>query len=96
MTQWRPIKTAPRDRFVLLHVPNGQLESGPVTMGIWFPCEEEREATGRFKKQHPWWPADWQGWLGTDADNSSSWCEPTHWMEMPAPPVMSDERGGEA
>jgi hypothetical protein len=93
MMEWRPISTAPKDRFVLLHVPNGQLETGPVTIGIYFPSEDDeelRDERGRFKKQHPWWPADWKGWLGTDGDNSSSWCDPTHWAPMPDPPVTHD------
>jgi hypothetical protein len=85
---WKPIKTAPRDRFVLLYVPDGQLESGPVTMGIYFPDEDEaRDEKGRFAKRKAWWPADWNGWMGTDGDNSASWCEPTHWMPMPEPPA---------
>ena len=77
----------------MLYVPNGQLETGPVTIGIYFPSEDEdRDARGRFKKQRPWWPADWSGWLGTDGDNSSSWCDPTHWMPMPDPPFAPGAR----
>jgi hypothetical protein len=86
--EWRPIETAPKDgTFIMLYVPNGQLETGPVTIGIYFPeLDELRDELGRFKKQHPWAPAHWKGWLGTDGDNSPSWCEPTHWMPLPKPP----------
>ncbi len=90
MSEWQPIKTAPRDRFILLHVPNGRLEvGGDVTIGCYFPdhSEEERDKRGRFLKRHPWWLADWSGFIGIDGDNSPSWCDPTHWMPLPAPPT---------
>jgi hypothetical protein len=84
VSDWKPIASAPRDRFVLLYVPNEQLETGPVTIGIYFPeLTDDRDDRGRFIKKHPWWPADWSGWLGTDGDNSPSWCDPTHWMPLP-------------
>lgn len=79
--QWQPIESAPRDKFVLLLVPNGQLESGPVTMGMYWKAED-RAANGRFAKG-AFVPADWAGWLGTDADHSASWCDPTHWRPLP-------------
>ena len=79
MSGWMPIETAPRDgRFLLLHVPDG-LESGTVTVGAYYRCED-RADNGRFKK------GNWDGWLGMDADVQSSWCEPTHWMPLPIPP----------
>ena len=86
MSNWQPISSAPRHRFVLLYVPHGQLETGPVTIGIYFDSDDDRDEQGRFVKKHPWWPAAWNGWLGTDGDNSPSWCEPTHWMPLPEPP----------
>ena len=90
MTDWKPIRTAPHDRFVLLYVPDGKLETGPVTIGIYLPAEDEnRDARGRFIRTHPWWPANWNGWLGTDGDNNPSWCEPTHWMPLPEPPAST-------
>lgn len=94
--EWQPIETAPKDTFVLLFVPNGRLESGPVTMGLLVPPIEERDERGRFKRRE-WWPADWHGFLGTDGDNSPSWCEPTHWMPLPEPPAsaMSAAPAGE-
>jgi hypothetical protein len=79
--RWRPIESAPKDgRFVLLHVPNDQLESGAVTVGAYYKPEERAE-DGKFLKGH------WDGWLGMDADVLSSWCEPTHWMPLPEPPT---------
>ena len=76
---WMPIETAPRDgRFLLLHVPEG-LESGTVTVGAYYRCEDRAE-NGRFKK------GNWDGWLGMDADVQSSWCDPTHWQPLPQPP----------
>ena len=80
MSEWQDIATAPKDgTFVLLHVPNG-LESGAVTVGAYWK-ETDREKNGRFMVGH------WDGWLGMDADIGSSWCEPTHWMPLPEPPV---------
>lgn len=85
MTTWQDIGTAPRDgSFILLHVPDAQLETGPVTIGMFFR-EELRGEDGRFKPGL-WYPADWSGWLATDGDNSPSWCNPTHWMPLPEPP----------
>jgi hypothetical protein len=79
MGEWQPIETAPKDgRFVLLHVPKG-LESGVITVGAYWKSDARGE-TGRFLKGH------WDGWLGMDADIVSSWCHPTHWMPLPAPP----------
>jgi len=83
---WRPIESAPRDgRFILLHVPRG-LESGEVTVGAYCPPLEERDDRGRFR------PGSWEGWLGMDADICSSWCEPTHWQPLPAPPTKGTSR----
>lgn len=83
--EWQPIKTAPKDgSFVLLHIPGGALETGPVTIGSYWRMDERGE-DGRFKRG-VFWPADWRGWLGMDADTTPSWCEPTHWMPLPKPP----------
>jgi hypothetical protein len=77
---WQPIETAPRDgRFVMLHVPEGQLESGTVTIGAYWKSDERAE-NGRFLK------GNWDGWLGMDVDIASSWCDPTDWMPLPEPP----------
>ncbi len=84
--EWRPIESAPKDgSFVLLHCPNGQLESGAVTVGAYWKADE-RAANGRFMKGH------WDGWLGMDADVMSSWCEPTHWRTLPTPPDLPAEK----
>lgn len=84
---WMPIETAPKDgRFVLLFVPNSQLETGPVTIGGYWKAEG-RARDGRFKNGE-WARADFRGWLGTDADYSASWCDPSHWALMPAPPAV--------
>ena len=80
MSDWKPIETAPKDgRFMLLHVPDG-LESGVVTVGSYWKADGRTE-NGRFAL------GSWSGWLGMDADVQSSWCEPTHWQPLPAPPV---------
>lgn len=77
---WQPIDSAPKDgRFVLLHVPHG-LDCGVVTVGTYWK-ETDRGDDGRFL------PGNWDGWLGMDSDILSSWCEPTHWMPLPAPPA---------
>jgi hypothetical protein len=85
MTDWQPIETAPKDgTFVMLFVPNGQLETGPVTIGGYWKAVE-RSPDGRFKN------GEWtrfSGWLGSDADCHASWCDPTHWMPLPCPPVQ--------
>lgn len=86
--QWQPIETAPRGPFVLLYVPDAQLETGPVTIGRWWPPIEPRDERGRFAKGK-FEPADWHGWLGTDGDNLPSWCDPTHWRPLPDPPEAS-------
>lgn len=83
--RWQPIETAKKDdSFVLVHVPNGGIETGPVTIGT-FMRIEDRDEKGRFARKK-FWPADWTGWLGVDADNSPSCCEPTHWQPLPSPP----------
>lgn len=88
MTEWKPIETAPKNgTFVLLHVPDGALESGPVTIGTYFNAEE-RDERGRFKKGEFVY-AHWTGWLGMDGDTRPSWCNPTHWMPLPSPPLIS-------
>lgn len=90
MMDWQPIDTAPHDgRFVMLYVPNGQLETGPVTIGGYWKAED-RQKNGRFKKGE-WARADFRGWLGTDGDYSASWCTPTHWAPMPAPPLTAGD-----
>ncbi len=84
-THWQPIETAPKDgSFILLHVPNGAVETGPVTIGTYFRIED-RDEKGRFRKGS-WFPADWTGWMATDGDCGPSWCDPTHWMPLPEPP----------
>jgi len=81
MSEWQDIKTAPKDgSFILLHCPNGQLESGDVTVGAYWK-EDRHSENGRFML------GKWWGWLGMDGDGMSSWCEPTHWMPLPAPPA---------
>ena len=81
--EWQPIETAPMDgTFVLLHVPKG-LESGSVTVGAYWDHQrwgDDRDDKGRYMKGH------WDGWLGMDIDVMSSWCDPTHWMNLPGPP----------
>lgn len=81
---WQTIESAPKDgTFILLHCPDGQLESGAVTIGAYWK-ELERENNGRFSRGR------WDRWLGMDADLSSSRCEPTHWMPLPSPPQRED------
>lgn len=88
MSEWKLIETAPKDgTFVLLFVPNERIETGPVTIGSYMRIEERAE-NGRFKKG-VFYPADWSGWLGMDADTLPSWCDPTHWMPPPEPPRIT-------
>lgn len=91
MNEWQPIETAPRDgSFIMLFVPRGQLETGPVTIGGYWKAEDRQE-NGRFKKGE-WTLADFCGWLGADADYGASFCHPTHWMPLPAPPDAGDRK----
>lgn len=84
MSEWQPIATAPKDEsFVLLYVPHQQLETGPVVMGMHWR-DEQRDDAGKFKKGR--WYHVGNGWLGVEADLRPAWCEPTHWMPLPAPP----------
>jgi hypothetical protein len=84
MGEWQLIESAPKDgTFVLLHVPEG-LETGVVTVGAYSRFEPRDDETGRFKR------GNWDGWLGMDADIMSSWCEPTHWQPLPAPPSQEE------
>lgn len=83
---WQDIATAPKDgQFVLLHVPEG-LESGTVTVGAYWK-ETDRNERGQFRA------GNWDGWLGMDRDIASSWCEPTHWMPLPATPSPAKAGG---
>jgi hypothetical protein len=67
MSEWKPIETAPKDgRFLLLQVPDGQLESGEVTVGAYWKADERAE-NGQFKA------GNWDGWLGMDADVGIGW-----------------------
>lgn len=74
MSEWQPIETAPKDRYILLFrptAPNWQR----VAEGKW-------DAQEHNKKPRPYWSCPWRITFN-DGDRLH---EPTHWMPLPSPP----------
>lgn len=70
-SKWRPIKTAPKDRVVLL-------------FGSQRPCELIR-ADGKFVFSGYWDHLD-AAWCATGTTYCGPFYKPTHWQPLPAPP----------
>lgn len=95
---WRPIATAPRDRFILLcYRPNPCEERVYVHEGKWVDTVHANEQLNLVKagKPQPDVPYDghWEiGYIATlNSNYGDSWearsfrVRPTHWMPLPAP-----------
>jgi hypothetical protein len=77
---WQDISTAPKDgTWILVYVPAGRWLNG---------LEYE-------------WKIALSYWRQPDGMNQAAWadgpcsCQPTHWMELPAPPLHSPPKAGE-
>jgi hypothetical protein len=82
--EWQPIETAPRDGTLLLvwgKVWAGEisrvLENRHGDFGLASYSDGKSDFAGR----------DWWDCAGGDA--YATWCCPTHWMPLPAPPVSA-------
>jgi hypothetical protein len=71
MSEWKPINSVPRDRYVLLFCPDDPDWAGNMDVGKWFGDDEP---TGCF-----WSSGGPNGGLELERN----W---THWMELPQPP----------
>ncbi len=69
---WKPIESAPKDRRILLF---GQMR--PVE-GLRMKGPEV--FTGYYDEID-------SAWCGSGATASGPWYDPTHWMELPSPPL---------
>lgn len=74
--KWQPIKTAPKDKYILLF----PCRWGGIScdVGVW---DEDRFA----KKPRPYWRRVGQTSVGDDRNYP-----PTHWMPLPSPPQFLD------
>lgn len=73
---WNPISSAPRDRMILLFFPG----SPPIiTLGEWYDSQHYRNGKLVYESK---------GWSREDSALLMGYpkAEPTHWMELPAPP----------
>lgn len=89
MSEWQPIETVPRDRYVLLFSPHAPDWDGNMEVGRWFGDEEN----GCF-----WSPGGPNGGTELSGENATIGHygnDFTHWMPLPKPPVESNSGGGE-
>ena len=87
---WKPIETAPRDKWLLLGYFNS-LGKWRTVRGNWFSADEIADQWGDFDGD----PEDSEGWYET-ADNAEDipnvWpINPTHWMPLPAAPDLNGD-----
>lgn len=77
MTRWLPIETAPKDRGVLVRVPEAR--TVPTVRGL---SLDRRKVTDI---QLGWWDEPLQTWLVVD-DQAGGYYEadPSHWFDIPA------------
>lgn len=81
MGDWQPIETAPRDGgyVIVARFRNGD-ELCWVKHSRWIKAEE-------LASENYGDPEEWDdGW--TDGNDEDELCFPTHWMPLPAPPVL--------
>lgn len=74
---WQPIKTAPKDKTILLSVPTW---AGKWNKTLPLPGDFEPRDTGGF-------------WVIYNADEAIQRVEPTHWMPLPAAPLPQSHEG---
>jgi hypothetical protein len=77
--EWQPIATAPRDGtkiLVWIHQWAGEIHGVANATGneIAYWANGTSDFPG----------ADW--WVCAGGDGYATWCRPTHWMPLPAPP----------
>ena len=78
MTEWQPIKTAPKDgRSVLVWDPS--MEDGNRSHIFNTPAHDDRRYAIGYFRGHGERPTEW-GNRNNDA------CYPTHWQPLPEPP----------
>ena len=79
---WRPIETAPKDRWILAYQPHGMFAGKFYTGGHWYVCK---------------WAAMDEFWYdkstnvleiqpGEEVETTFHTCIPTHWMPLPEAP----------
>lgn len=71
---WQPIETAPKDRTVMLWVPDGVWSR--ATFGEW---DDEKYA----RKPKPYWNTELRRWRGVIWQRAH---QPTHWAPIPEGP----------
>ena len=72
---WQPIETAPKNRLILLYRPTA-VDWGKVTPGRW-------NSAKFYKKPKPYWEI----WFRIGGAREARAWRPTHWMELPEPPL---------
>lgn len=87
--RWIPIETAPKDGSEIIGIHFRQWEGmSPTVYGPW---------TIAFRGKT--WRSSWDGsevvnyMSDFGIEYKEPDCEPTHWMPMPAPPALTDEKG---
>lgn len=101
--KWRPIKTAPKDRHVLLRYPSfADPETDVVTQGCWIEHHHssvvmellERGLDPSKVTPVSGWRVAYVAilqhggrWRGLAFEARSCWVEPTHWMPLPEVPI---------
>lgn len=77
MSDWQPIKTAPKTKNILLSCPRLG-----VIRGRWNPNQYA-------KKPRPYWTNDCEQLSGVSRTRAD---QPTHWMPLPLPPTLEELR----
>ncbi len=73
--KWKPIKTAPKDRRILLFYPRQIFIGIHIIVGKW-------ESDSYIKHPKPYWEHDLYHLSGKIATRNN---QPTHWMELIVP-----------
>ncbi len=91
MSDWRPIKTSPKDGTWVL------LTGGKMDEGVWYGGTPEPPSVVAFfygRRDISMGVLDVEAWGFADWDGAcrSFYLYPTHWMPLPAPPPDRGER----